>query len=110
MGPNRGSHPGPALPAPGAFLPGREPGWFRSNGRISNSRRTFCVRFHGLALHCRRQVSWESGFAPRCAELRGFTAEISQTVEQTVKRESSRARVELFKRPNRAKREGKSPV
>jgi hypothetical protein len=50
------------------------------------------VRFHGLALHCRRQVSWESAFAPRCAELRGFTAEISQTVEQTVKRESSRAR------------------
>jgi hypothetical protein len=68
------------------------------------------VRFHGLALHCRRQVSWEIGFAPRCAELRGFTAEISQTVEQTVKRESSRARVELFKRPYRAKREGKSSV
>ena len=44
------------------------------------------MRFHGLALHCRRQVSWESGFAPRCAELRGFTAEISQTVEQTVKK------------------------
>lgn len=50
------------------------------------------MRFHGLALHCRCQVSWESGLAPGCAELRGFTAEISQTVEQTVKRESSRAR------------------
>ena len=46
------------------------------------------MRFQGLALHCRRQVSWESGFAPGCAELRGFTAEISQTVEQAVKRES----------------------
>ena len=68
------------------------------------------MRFHGLALHCRRQVSWESGFAPRCAELRGFTAEISQTVEQTVKREPSRARVEFFKRRYRAKRDGKSPV
>ena len=68
------------------------------------------MRFQGLALHCRRQLSWESGFAPGYAELRGFTAEISQTVEQAVKRESSRARVELFKRPNRAKREGKSPV
>ncbi len=44
------------------------------------------MRFHGLALDCRRQVSWESGFAPRCAELRGFTAEISETVEQTVKK------------------------
>ena len=52
----------------------------------------FACVFTGPALHCRRQVSWESGFAPRCAELRGFTAEISQTVEQAVKRESSRAR------------------
>ena len=42
------------------------------------------MRFQGLALHCRRQLSWESGFAPGCAELRGFTAEISQTVEKTV--------------------------
>ena len=38
----------------------------------------------------------EIGFAPRCAALRGFLAEISQTVEATVKSDFLPTRVELF--------------
>jgi hypothetical protein len=43
-----------------------------------------CVRFHRLAQRCWRQVSQRFRFAPGCAELRGFAAKISQTVEATV--------------------------
>ena len=65
----------------------------RIEQRISNSSLTSCARFHRLAHRCRRQVSREIGFAPRCTELRSFAAKNSPTVEATVKSEFPRARV-----------------
>jgi len=69
-------------------------GWMEQ--RISNSSLTSCTSFHCFAQRCLRQVFGDSAFAVRCTGLHRFAAKFYPTVEQTVKRRASRARVRLF--------------
>ena len=66
-------------------------------------------RFGLWGPHGAKNVSW-GNFAHFVEYTGAVIRQNLSTVEKTVKRESSRVRVELLKRPDRAKREVKRPV